>query len=178
MKPLELIVPVVLAVSLSGCAEKDGLESALALAKIGLPDAVQAAKDAAGGGFALEAELSGETGGAVYHVEVLKDDGVSEVVVDGVSGEAAAPSPVTLDAEEQQVIDAIRALAKEERLSLPKAVKRGQETLGGGVPVEVDVELEAEGPVFVIVYSTDQGRRETVVPIQKASTPNEPADEG
>ncbi|MFG0320407.1 MAG: PepSY domain-containing protein [Planctomycetota bacterium JB042] len=175
MKPLPFAaVPLVLAaVVCGGCSKEEGVDEALAMAKIGLADAIDAARAEVGGGFALEAELEAGDGGPVYTVELLVDGGVREVVVDAVGGAVRGTQEIVSSPEEREVLDAVEDLGREGRISLKKALKRGAEDVGGGAAIEVDVELEEGGPAFVIVYALGEGTREAVVPMRKAADANE-----
>lgn len=156
---------------LGGCSEQDGVGQALALAKIDMAAAIGAAKAELGGAYALEVEFVAEEGAPIFDVELLDGGEVVSVTIDGVEGTVLERQEIVSSELEKVIIDAIEDLGREGRIGLLKALKRGAEIVGGGTPIEVDVEQDGRGPIFVIVYAVGDARREAVVAIAKEAPP-------
>lgn len=128
---------------------------------IGMPRAVSIAEGA--GGRTLEAELDYERGRLVYEVSAVAEKGMSQVVVDALSGEIVSTRPMRLEGLWRSWFEADRWTAVRAAPTPLSQILARVETDTGAKVTEVGLERE-RGQTFYEIELSEPGRRLLVDP--------------
>ena len=160
--PLRSLSWLIAAALVSACSAQ-----ALSTAKVTLADAILKAKEKAGGGAPVEAELLMLDGKPVFEIDLRDGDGLKEVTIDALSGTAGPAIDVPVSEKERVPLEAFDKLDKNQRLGLMSAVEQAERETANGRCIEVDLELIDGDPTFEIRLLADGVGKRVLIPVGK-----------
>ena len=165
--PLRSLSWLIAAALVSACSTQDDPAQALSTAKVTLADAILKAKEKAGGGAPVEAELLMLDGKPVFEIDLRDGDGLKEVTIDALSGTAGPAIDVPVSEKERVTLEAFDKLDKNQRLGLMSAVEQAERETANGRCIEVDLELIDGDPTFEIRLLADGVGKRVLIPVGK-----------